>query len=135
MTMPSTSDIIDRCQIIFDDLHFGAARAWKQAASGRFVVGYMPFYVPRELIQNKNFRQSTSSIAPPGIKLASPRHEQKITEPLEHEPVEIRVRTPPELAVGVLKPKLEDVLRRDDRPIHLPSRRQASCAATPRAQT
>ena len=48
--MASTSDIIDRCQIIFDDLHFGAARAWKQAAPGRFVVGYMPFYVPRELI-------------------------------------------------------------------------------------
>lgn len=48
--MTATADIIDRCQHIFDDLHFGAARAWKAAAPGRFVVGYMPFYVPRELI-------------------------------------------------------------------------------------
>ena len=48
--MTATAEIIDRCQNIFDDLHFGAAREWKAAAPGRFVVGFMPFYVPRELI-------------------------------------------------------------------------------------
>lgn len=48
--MPTTAEIIARCQHLFDDLHFSAARAWKSAEQGRFVVGYMPFYVPRELI-------------------------------------------------------------------------------------
>ena len=48
--MTSTTEIIARCQNIFDDLHFSAAREWKAASPGRFVVGYMPFYVPRELI-------------------------------------------------------------------------------------
>ncbi len=48
--MTATTDIIARCQTLFDDLHFTYAREWKAAAPGRKVVGYMPFYVPRELI-------------------------------------------------------------------------------------
>lgn len=46
----TTADIIARCQALFDDLNFTYAREWKAAAPGRIVVGYMPFYVPRELI-------------------------------------------------------------------------------------
>ena len=46
----STAEIIARCQALFDDLNFTYAREWKAAAPGRIVVGYMPFYVPRELI-------------------------------------------------------------------------------------
>ncbi len=42
--------IVRRCDALFDDLSFAAARAWKAAAPGRKVVGYMPHYVPRELI-------------------------------------------------------------------------------------
>ncbi len=45
-----TSEIIDRCQALFDDLNFTYAREWKAAVPGRVVVGYMPFYVPREII-------------------------------------------------------------------------------------
>jgi benzoyl-CoA reductase subunit C len=48
--MTATADIVARCQALFDDLHFTYAREWKAAAPGRKVVGYMPFYVPRELI-------------------------------------------------------------------------------------
>ena len=48
--MPTTAEIIARCQTLFDDLDFSSVRAWKAADPGRFVVGYMPFYVPRELI-------------------------------------------------------------------------------------
>ncbi len=48
--MTATADIIARCQSLFDDLNFTYAREWKAAAPGRKVVGYMPFYVPRELI-------------------------------------------------------------------------------------
>ncbi len=48
--MTGTSDIIARCTGLFEDLNFVYAREWKAARPGRKVVGYMPFYVPRELI-------------------------------------------------------------------------------------
>ncbi|HUX73623.1 MAG TPA: benzoyl-CoA reductase subunit C [Steroidobacteraceae bacterium] len=48
--MPETAAIIDRATALFDDLNFGAAREWKAAEPGRKVVGYLPIYVPRELI-------------------------------------------------------------------------------------
>jgi benzoyl-CoA reductase subunit C len=48
--MTAMSKIVARCQSLFDDLNFTYAREWKTSAPGRTVVGYMPFYVPRELI-------------------------------------------------------------------------------------
>ena len=48
--MTTTKEIIDRCQKLYDDLDFTASRAWKDAAPGRHVIGYMPIYVPREII-------------------------------------------------------------------------------------
>ncbi|MCP4329676.1 MAG: benzoyl-CoA reductase subunit C [Alphaproteobacteria bacterium] len=48
--MSSTESIIARCQALFDDLDFTSAREWKAAEAGRRVVGYMPIYVPREII-------------------------------------------------------------------------------------
>lgn len=48
--MSATAEIIARCQGLFDDLNFNYAREWKQAKPGRKVIGFMPFYVPRELI-------------------------------------------------------------------------------------
>jgi len=45
-----TADIVGEAQRLFDDLSFTAAREWKAAAPGRKVVGYMPIYVPREII-------------------------------------------------------------------------------------
>jgi benzoyl-CoA reductase subunit C len=42
--------IVARAQALFDDLNFTAARKWKAAKPGHKVVGYMPIYVPRELI-------------------------------------------------------------------------------------
>lgn len=50
----STADIIARCQVLFDDLDFTAQRAWKEAEPGRKVIGYMPVYVPREIIHAAN---------------------------------------------------------------------------------
>ncbi len=46
----ATADIFSRANALFEDLSFTAAREWKSAAPGRRVVGYMPIYVPRELI-------------------------------------------------------------------------------------
>jgi len=50
LAMTATAEIVARCQGLFDDLNFTYAREWKAAVPGRTVVGYMPFYVPRELI-------------------------------------------------------------------------------------
>jgi benzoyl-CoA reductase subunit C len=50
MSKPGVTDIIARCSALFEDLNFGAAREWKSAVAGRRVVGYMPIYVPREII-------------------------------------------------------------------------------------
>jgi benzoyl-CoA reductase subunit C len=46
----STAAIVERCQALFDDLDFQVARAWKAADPTRKVIGYMPIYVPREII-------------------------------------------------------------------------------------
>ncbi|HSM20366.1 MAG TPA: hypothetical protein VK844_08360, partial [Hyphomicrobiales bacterium] len=43
-------DIVARAQALFEDTNFTAARQWKEAEPGRKVIGYMPIYVPRELI-------------------------------------------------------------------------------------
>src|SRR6266511_5129894 len=44
------ANIVARAQALFEDLSFTTAREWKTAEPGRKVVGYMPIYVPRELI-------------------------------------------------------------------------------------
>jgi benzoyl-CoA reductase subunit C len=47
---PPIIQIIERCQALFEDLDFNAVKQWKAAAPGRKAIGYMPVYVPRELI-------------------------------------------------------------------------------------
>ncbi len=47
---PRVLQIVERCQTLFDDLNFTAVKDWKAAAPGRKAIGYMPVYVPRELI-------------------------------------------------------------------------------------
>ncbi len=46
----STADIIKRCEALYEDLHFNAVREWKAADPTRKVIGYLPVYVPEELI-------------------------------------------------------------------------------------
>ena len=46
----TTADLIQRCQALYEDLDFAAARQWKDAKPGRKVIGYMPVYVPCEII-------------------------------------------------------------------------------------
>jgi benzoyl-CoA reductase subunit C len=48
--MSQVGDIIERCQGLYEDLQFTAARRWKDEEAGRRVIGYMPIYVPREII-------------------------------------------------------------------------------------
>jgi benzoyl-CoA reductase subunit C len=41
---------VERCQALYEDLHFKAVKDWKAAVPGRRAIGYMPVYVPREII-------------------------------------------------------------------------------------
>ncbi len=47
---PEVLRIVERCEALFEDLHFNAVKQWKAAAPGRKAIGYMPVYVPREII-------------------------------------------------------------------------------------
>jgi len=47
---PKVMQIVQRCEALFEDLHFNAVKEWKAAVPGRKAIGYMPVYVPRELI-------------------------------------------------------------------------------------
>ncbi|HUJ86501.1 MAG TPA: benzoyl-CoA reductase subunit C [Burkholderiales bacterium] len=46
----NVQDIVGRCEALFEDLHFNAVKEWKAAAPGRKAIGYMPIYVPREIV-------------------------------------------------------------------------------------
>jgi benzoyl-CoA reductase subunit C len=48
--IPEVVRIVERCQALFDDLSFNAVKDWKAKGEGRKAIGYMPIYVPRELI-------------------------------------------------------------------------------------
>ena len=50
MSAKSVKEIIGFCQDLFEDLDFTRAREWKAAQAGRKVIGFMPVYVPREII-------------------------------------------------------------------------------------
>ena len=49
-TLPEVTRIVQRCEALFEDLNFDAVKEWKAAVPGRKAIGYMPVYVPRELI-------------------------------------------------------------------------------------
>jgi benzoyl-CoA reductase subunit C len=46
----SVKPIVERCEALFEDLRFGAVSEWKAKAPGRKAIGYMPVYVPHEII-------------------------------------------------------------------------------------
>jgi benzoyl-CoA reductase subunit C len=47
---PELAELVDRARRLYEDLDLQCVRAWKREAPGRKAVGYMPIYVPRELI-------------------------------------------------------------------------------------
>ena len=46
----SVQDVVKRCEALFEDLEFNAVKQWKAAHPGAKAIGYMPIYVPRELV-------------------------------------------------------------------------------------
>jgi len=49
-TLPEVTRIVQRGEALFEGLNFEAVKAWKAEQPGRKAIGYMPVYVPRELI-------------------------------------------------------------------------------------
>lgn len=47
---PALANLVATLTGLFEDLDLHSVRDWKQAESGRFAIGYMPIYVPREII-------------------------------------------------------------------------------------
>jgi benzoyl-CoA reductase subunit C len=43
-------ELVERARVLHDDLELEAVKAWKAAEPGRAAVGYLPIYVPRELV-------------------------------------------------------------------------------------
>ncbi len=46
----TVENIVDRCQALFDDLDFTVVKEWKAANPGGKAIGFLPIYVPREII-------------------------------------------------------------------------------------
>ncbi len=46
----TVQDVVAKAEALYEDLDFQAVSDWKAQASGRKAIGYMPIYVPREII-------------------------------------------------------------------------------------
>jgi hypothetical protein len=98
--MPTVKEIIARCEAIYDDIDFTAAREWKAAEPDRQVIGYMPIYVPREIIHaagmlplgilgggpHPAFDHRTRGQRPPRLRgwHAVPQHLRRHPQPIRH---------------------------------------------------
>ena len=47
---PDLASLIESISDLYEDLDFQTVRDWKAQDSGRQAIGYMPIYVPHELI-------------------------------------------------------------------------------------
>lgn len=52
--MGSLEEITKLCRELAFDLNFSSAREWKKESPNRLLVGYLPIYVPREIIHAAN---------------------------------------------------------------------------------
>lgn len=52
--MDSLTEIISRCEELDFDLKFTRAKEWKSLDKTRVLVGYMPIYIPREVVHAAN---------------------------------------------------------------------------------
>jgi benzoyl-CoA reductase subunit C len=48
--VPTRADIVDWATALYEDLEFAGVRAWISDRPGRMAAGYLPVYVPREII-------------------------------------------------------------------------------------
>jgi benzoyl-CoA reductase subunit C len=109
---PALESIVQQAQQLYDDLDLAAVRAWKQAGAGRKAIGYMPMYVPRELIH-------AAGMLPVGIVGASDRLEiirgdayfQSYICHLPRSTIELALSRRLDALDGMLFPSICDVIR------------------------
>jgi benzoyl-CoA reductase subunit C len=51
---PHLVSLLDECKSLAFDLNFSHAKKWKSDKPGRLIVGYLPIYIPREIIHAAN---------------------------------------------------------------------------------
>ncbi len=51
---PRLTTLLDECKQLAFDLNFTYAKQWKSESENRILVGYLPIYVPREIIHASN---------------------------------------------------------------------------------
>ncbi|MBI1732970.1 MAG: benzoyl-CoA reductase subunit C [Gammaproteobacteria bacterium] len=108
----SVKSIISRCDALFEDLDFHCVREWKQAHPGALAIGYMPIYVPRELIH-------AAGILPVGILGGGDRLEvihgdayyQSYICRIPRSTIELAVTGRLDCLDGMLFPSICDVIR------------------------
>ena len=47
---PELAKLVSKAKELYDDLDLKSVQAWKAEVPGRKAIGYMPIYVPREII-------------------------------------------------------------------------------------
>jgi len=52
--MGTLENILKECEALAFDLNFTRAKKWKAESSNRILVGYLPIYIPREIIHAAN---------------------------------------------------------------------------------
>ncbi len=109
---PELEQLVHRAQQLYEDLDLAAVRTWKQAAPGRKAIGYMPIYVPRELMH-------AAGILPVGIlgggdRLEIIRGDAYFQSYICHIPrstVELALSGRLDVLDGMLFPSIGDVIR------------------------
>lgn len=102
--------IIQRCQALYDDLDFGAVRAWKAEQPGRRTVGYLPVYVPREIIH-------AAGMLPVGLMggdieiIRGDAYYQSYICHIPRSTIELAVSGRTDMLDGVIFPSICDVIR------------------------
>ena len=109
---PDLTHLVERVTNLYEDLAFQAVRDWKAEDTGRHAIGYMPIYVPRELIH-------AAGMLPVGILGAGDRLEiirgdayfQSYICHIPRSTIELALTQRLEALDGMLFPSICDVIR------------------------
>lgn len=109
---PELAVLVDRARGLYEDLELGSVRKWKEDSPGRKAVGYLPIYVPREVIH-------AAGILPVGIvgggdRLEIIRGDAYFQSYICHIPrstVELALSKRLDILDGMLFPSICDVIR------------------------
>ncbi len=109
---PELAAIVERAQLLTEDLSLTSVRTWKQAVAGRKAIGHMPIYVPRELIH-------AAGMLPVGIVGAGDRLEiirgdayfQSYICHIPRSTIELALTQRLDVLDGMLFPSICDVIR------------------------